>query len=254
MPFTVNDFHDLLALLGTHPEWRDELRRLVLADELIDLPGLVRDLAAAQVRTEQGLQVLGERVEALTRRMDALTERMNALAERMDALAERMDALTERMDTLTERMGELAAAQGRTEVHVDRLRGDVLEFRFRERGAPALGLLGFRRVRVLSGTEQLDLADEALESARVTAGERDELLRLDAVARGRDADGEVWLAVEVSATGDAHDAERAERRAAILAKAGGRARPVVVATRFTDGAQLRRSKNETLVLVSLPSD
>ncbi len=247
MPFTVNDFHDLLALLGTHPEWRDELRRLVLADELIDLPGLVRDLAAAQVRTEQGLQVLGERVEALTRRMDALTERMNALAERMDAL-------TERMDTLTERMGELAAAQGRTEVHVDRLRGDVLEFRFRERGAPALGLLGFRRVRVLSGTEQLDLADEALESARVTAGERDELLRLDAVARGRDADGEVWLAVEVSATGDAHDAERAERRAAILAKAGGRARPVVVATRFTDGAQLRRSKNETLVLVSLPSD
>lgn len=247
MPFTVNDFHDLLALLGTHPEWRDELRRLVLADELIDLPGLVRDLAAAQVRTEQGLQVLGERVEALTRRMDALTERMNALAERMDAL-------TERMDTLTERMGELAAAQGRTEVHVDRLRGDVLELRFRERGAPALGLLGFRRVRVLSGTEQLDLADEALESARVTAGERDELLRLDAVARGRDADGEVWLAVEVSATGDAHDAERAERRAAILAKAGGRARPVVVATRFTDGAQLRRSKNETLVLVSLPSD
>lgn len=247
MPFTVNDFHDLLALLGTHPEWRDELRRLVLADELIDLPGLVRDLAAAQVRTEQGLQVLGERVEALTRRMDALTERMNALAERMDAL-------TERMDTLTERMGELAAAQGRAEVHVDRLRGDVLEFRFRERGAPALGLLGFRRVRVLSGAEQLELADEALESARITAGERDELLRLDAVARGRDADGDVWMAVEVSATGDAHDAERAERRAAILAKAGGRARPVVVATRFTDGAQLRRSKNETLVLVSLPSD
>ena len=247
MPFTVNDFHDLLALLGTHPEWRDELRRLVLADELIDLPGLVRDLAAAQVRTEQGLQVLGERVEALTRRMDALTERMNALAERMDAL-------TERMDTLTERMGELAAAQGRTEVHVDRLRGDVLEFRFRERGAPALGLLGFRRVRVLSGTEQLDLADEALESARVTAGERDELLRLDAVARGRDADGEVWLAVEVSATGDAHDVERAETRASILAKTGGRARPVVVANRFTDGAKMRQGKNEALVLVSLPSD
>ena len=46
---------------------------------------------------------------------------------------------------------------------MDRLRGDVLEFRFRERGAPALGLLGFRRVRVLSGAEQLDLADEAVE-------------------------------------------------------------------------------------------
>ncbi len=226
MPFTVNDFHDLLSLLGAHPEWRDELRRLVLADELLDLPALVRDLAAAQLRTEQGLT----------------------------ALSERVDTLTQRMDTLTERMGELAAAQGGTEVHVDRLRGDVLEFRFRERGAPALGLLGFRRVRVLSGAEQLDLADQAVEDGRISARERDELLRLDSVARGRDSGGEVWLAVEVSATGDAHDVERAEARATILAKAGGRARPVVVAFRFTDGAQARQSKNDAVVLVSLPSD
>jgi hypothetical protein len=136
---------------------------------------------------------------------------------------------------------------------VDRMRGDLLEVRFRDRGAPALGLLGFRRVRVLSGAEQLDLADKAVEEGRITERERDDLLRLDSVARGRDADGEVWLAVEVSAIGDAHDVDRAEARAAILAKLTGRARPAVVAIRFTEGAQSRKAANEDLVLVPLPS-
>lgn len=30
MAFTVSDFNDFLQLLNARPEWRDELRRLVL--------------------------------------------------------------------------------------------------------------------------------------------------------------------------------------------------------------------------------
>ena len=223
MPFTVNDFQDLLALLGTHPEWRSELRRLVLADELIDLPGLVRDLAAVQLRTDQQLQVLTERVEALGQRMDQLTERVDALAQRMEQVTDRVDSL----------------------------RGDVIEGRFPDRGPGGLGLLGIRHVRVLSGAERADLASDGIEDGRITEREYGELLRLDWVAHGRDAAGAVWLAVEVSATGDVHDVERAEARAAVLSKLRGRTRPVVAAHRFTQGAQARSVANRDLVLMPL---
>ena len=223
MPFTVNDFQDLLALLGTHPEWRSELRRLVLADELIDLPGLVRDLAAVQLRTDQQLQVLTERVEALGQRMDQLTERVDALAQRMEQVTDRVDSL----------------------------RGDVIEGRFPDRGPGGLGLLGIRHVRVLSGAERADLASDGIEDGRITEREYGELLRLDWVAHGRDAAGAVWLAVEGSATGDVHDVERAEARSAVLSKLRGRTRPVVAAHRFTQGAQARSVANRDLVLMPL---
>ena len=38
MPFTMDDFHDLIRLIETRPEWRAELRRLVLTDELLTVP------------------------------------------------------------------------------------------------------------------------------------------------------------------------------------------------------------------------
>ena len=53
MAFTVQDLHDLVALVTQHPEWRAELRRLVLTEELLALPQIVHDLAEAQQRTEQ---------------------------------------------------------------------------------------------------------------------------------------------------------------------------------------------------------
>jgi len=60
MAFTVQDFHDLVALLTQHPEWRAELRQLVLTEELLALPQIVRDLAEAQQRTERQIAQLVE--------------------------------------------------------------------------------------------------------------------------------------------------------------------------------------------------
>ncbi len=45
MAFTVADFHDFVRLLWENPQWRAELRRLVLTDELLELPDLVRRIA-----------------------------------------------------------------------------------------------------------------------------------------------------------------------------------------------------------------
>ena len=67
MAFTVTDFHDLIDLLTQHPEWRIDMRRLVLTDELLALPtnvdrltAAVNGMAEAQDRTEARVQQLAE--------------------------------------------------------------------------------------------------------------------------------------------------------------------------------------------------
>jgi hypothetical protein len=49
--FTVGDFHDLIRLLEEHPEWRAELRRHVLSDELVELPSLWQGILSCPMPT-----------------------------------------------------------------------------------------------------------------------------------------------------------------------------------------------------------
>ena len=44
MPFTVEEFHDLVRILEEKPEWRNELRRLILTDQLLALPEQLAEL------------------------------------------------------------------------------------------------------------------------------------------------------------------------------------------------------------------
>ncbi|MBE3599225.1 MAG: hypothetical protein IMX02_10710 [Limnochordaceae bacterium] len=153
MAFTVQDFHDLVRLLGEHPDWRAELRRLVLTEDLLRLPRLVEELgeqtrllAEAQRRTEARLEALTARVDALAEaqrrteaRLEALTARVDALAEaqrrteaRLEALTARVDALAEaqrrteaRLEALTARVDALAEAQRRTEARLEALTARV---------------------------------------------------------------------------------------------------------------------------------
>ncbi|MDW8352064.1 MAG: hypothetical protein RML99_09145, partial [Anaerolineae bacterium] len=60
MPFTINDLQDLTRLLAERPEWLREVRRLVLTEELLSLPDIVRSLAAAQQHSEQRINELAE--------------------------------------------------------------------------------------------------------------------------------------------------------------------------------------------------
>src|SRR5438093_5572317 len=72
MPFTADAFHDLIRLVEAHPEWRAELRRLVLTDALLALP---------------------EQVGVLTEQMTALTIQVTALARSVQTLTDDVGAL-----------------------------------------------------------------------------------------------------------------------------------------------------------------
>ncbi|MEN3000487.1 MAG: hypothetical protein ABDI19_01440 [Armatimonadota bacterium] len=81
MAFTINDLHDLIRLLEEHPEWRAELRRVLLTEELLQLPDLVRDLAEAQRRTEQQLAELAEITRQNTQQLAHHSQQIAELVE-----------------------------------------------------------------------------------------------------------------------------------------------------------------------------
>jgi hypothetical protein len=221
MAFTVEEFRDLVRILEEHPEWRAELRRLVLTDELLMLPELVRDLVEAQRHTEERVTALENRVAALIEAQQRTEAQVAALVEAQQRTDQQIAALTEaqlqtnyRLDTLTNDMAEV--------------KGIVLELRYRDRAYAYFAPL-IRRTRVLSGDELDALLEGAIAQGQLSEAEADELLLADLLLRGRRRadNSEVYLVVEVSWKVDPYDVERSVRRAALMSRMGIPVVPVV---------------------------
>jgi len=121
MAFEVSDYLDLLRLLQEHPEWRAELRRLLLTDEVLTLPQLVRELVEAQRHTETHVAALAEAQRRLEEQMAALTEAQRRTDERVGRLEERVGQVEGRMGHVEERVGRLEERMSRVEEELAKL-------------------------------------------------------------------------------------------------------------------------------------
>jgi hypothetical protein len=222
--FSIQDFHDLVRLLDQHPEWRAELRRLVLTEELLGLPAVVRELADAQRRTEAELRELARGQSELRQIVAGLVDAQRQIEGELRELRQIVAELAEAQRRTEEELRELA--RGQSELHRDLddvrdqlgiLRGRDLERWYREHAGAYFDDL-VRRPRLLSPQQLADLLDAAEDAGQLTAAERRDILLADLVVRGRRIpDGsEVFLVVEVSVGIGPEDVERAVRRARLL--------------------------------------
>ncbi len=161
MSFTVEDFHDLVRLVTERPEWRADLRRLVLTDELLSLS---EQLAKFQLRVEDRFAMLVERIAALEerteKRFQELTERLTLLEERTE---KRFQELTERIATLEER------TEKRFQELTERL--TLLEERTEARFQVVEGQIASLTVQVNALTVQVSALTKTVESLVVDVGE-----------------------------------------------------------------------------------
>jgi polyhydroxyalkanoate synthesis regulator phasin len=216
MTFTVKDVRDLVQLLEKQPEWRAELRRVLLTEEILSLPELVRELVQAQRHTDEQLAILTQRVDSLAEQVQKLGFRVDALTRNVDRLAELTDAL---------------------KLDVSSLKGSDLERRYREKGPAYFGRI-VKHIYVLSANEVSKLVYQAMDEGKISEAEADELILADVILHGRRReDGvEVYLVVEVSSVVAPYDVERATTRANILAKLGTPTIPVVAGLGITSEA------------------
>lgn len=235
MPFGVEDFHDLVRLLEARPEWRAELRRLVLSDEVLALP---EQLARFRIETERRFQELLEAQRHTDTRLAELAEAQRRTESQLAELAEAQRRTETQLAELGSVVTRLAGDVGRLAVDTAGMKGDVLEIRYRRLAHAYFGRL-VRRAHVLSGEEFAKLVDDAADRGQLTEAERADVLMADLVIRGRsvaDARSDIYLLVEISWGIGPDDVRRAVRRAHILEKLGTPARPVVAGTGLTPEA------------------
>jgi hypothetical protein len=192
-------------------------------------------LFEAQARTDARIAELAEGQARLFEAQTRTDARMAELAEGQTKLFEGQTKLFEGQAKLFEGQAKLFEAQARTErqietltetvqrltIRTDTVVGHTFELRFRDRLTAYLGRF-LRRGKVVANDTLLD----AIEPC-VTTEEVEDFLRADIVAKGLVDGAETYVVVEVSSTGDTNDIVRAERRAAILRKAGLAALPLV---------------------------
>ena len=206
------------------------------------LQATMRELAAAQARTEAAVEKLvqaqartEERVSRLEEGQAAMQAAIQELAQAQTRTEERLGRLEEGQAALQKGQAALQKGQASMQDTLGAVKGRQLELTYKEQAGTYFGPL-LRRVRVLSLTQ----IEDDLE-AHLSAEEFRDLLNLDLLVRGRprhlpDAP-QVWLAIEVSGVVDRHDVERAVRRAGHLSRAGYVSVPAVAGEQVTEGAR-----------------
>ncbi|MCX7838354.1 MAG: hypothetical protein N2559_02715 [Anaerolineae bacterium] len=204
-----------------------------------------KELAEAQKRTEQRVNELAEAQKRTEQRVDRLEIVVQELAEAQKRTEERVQQLTIAQQRMTEEIAALARRLSKAEDRLGRVIGQNLEREYREKAYSYLG-------RVLRDIQVVSLQDlEADLERHLSEAELEDLILLDVLLRGKPrqpiAVPEIWLALEVSAVVDRVDVERAQRRAALLRKAGYLAVPAVAGEETTlGGAEAARTERVVL--------
>ena len=199
MATTINTSDDLLKLLTENTEFYQAVRRLILSDELIELPERfarftteVHDFIIRQER-------FNERVDNFIKEQHQFNAEQHEFNHRVDSFIEEQRQFNRRIETS---IGELKGNTARYAVGV--LFGEIA------------AQLGFTFKDTLS-RQQLGQMIGPQGHTDVDSGDRQSFIRADLVVVAEDAAGNThYVAVEASYTGDARDTARARRNAELL--------------------------------------
>ena len=202
---TINDIHDLALILVEHPEWRAEVRRLVLTDDLLEMPVRLE-------RVEGKVDKLENKVDGLEGRMDRVEVKVEKLVDTTTGLAKQME------DFRTETNRRF----NRIEADIGDLKGHFMEGTAREEALLIATNMGLQWVSTLPKGATALIWNEA-ESSGLTAGisrdDRRSFGRADLVMEAQTPQGErCYIAVEASYTANGRDTRRVGRNARFLTK------------------------------------
>ena len=251
MTTPINTFQDIIDAVRDNPNLRDELRLHLLGEDLLKLPAQFAEfvrvtqehndtvnrrlarleegqarLEEGQAHLEEGQAHLEEGQARLEKGQAHLEEGQAGLEKGQAHLEEGQAGLEEGQTSLRKDLNALTTEVRTIGGHVSRLTGDEYERQASRiairRARTHLGITDARIVGRAAGTEPdpiAHIANIAALGGLITEEEADELERADLVMQGTKDGRQVYVVAEISVTVQAHDAQRALYRAAILQKA-----------------------------------
>ncbi|PMP97422.1 MAG: hypothetical protein C0169_03065, partial [Thermodesulfobacterium geofontis] len=205
---------DIIKALKEHPEWLEELRKIILTTELIELP----------------------------KKFEEMLERMKKLEKKVDKIEKDVEVLKQDVAILKQDVNYLKGEFGR-------IKGREFERTIRERYYAYFGKL-LRKSKLIPFEEIIPLLDSAEDEKLITEEQRFSVLQLDLIVKGeiKVTKKEVYLAVEISYSLQEDDIEKAIERAGILAHIFKKeVIPVVVAVEIKE--EIEKSAEEKGVLL-----
>lgn len=231
----IKTFKDIIRILREKPEWMEELRRLVLTEEILDFPKNFerfeeKEFKPLKEKTDkiekdvgvlkEDVGVLKEDVKVLKEDVNVLKEDVKILKEDVEVLKEDVKVLKEDVKILKEEVFILKGDVKKMKDDISELKGDNLERRAQEKAPAFFGKL-IKKCRVIKIEDLQVSLDEAEEKGIIKEEERDKAVLIDLVVSGNLKEGskeKVLLAVEVSYKIDEDDVFKAEERAKIIEK------------------------------------
>ena len=197
----IDTQRDFLRLLREDPEFKDEVRRLILTEELLNLPARVTVI-------EGEVKEIRKELVGINRRLDGMDGRLDGMDGRMDGMDGRMDRMSDDIAYLKGETMELRMVNRIVSIMSDKLklrRGILLK------GGP---------VTSAPTHDFEDAVYDAFEQGAITERERGRVNDTDAVIRAicRDTGLRVYVAIEASFVIDDGDVDRAHRTSKILSK------------------------------------
>ena len=200
---TISTTADLLRLLREDPDFRDQVRSLLLTQELIELP---ERFARFEAYVERHFETLETSVND---RFESMETRMKERFESMETSMDRQFA---------EVRGELGRIKGGDyERRVGGSFASYASMAFRQRQNRSLRRNMLIYSQLLGRDNGFgDLIANAVDNGSISEDERAELEQADAVMSGQDAGDAVYFVGEISLTVNNADIDRAIARAAIM--------------------------------------
>ena len=90
---SINTTDDLLQAARANQEFREEFRRLILTEELVDVPGQLKELTAVTANLAATGQSLLEHAATTNQHLGSINERITELVSNSEAANTRMDAI-----------------------------------------------------------------------------------------------------------------------------------------------------------------
>ncbi|WP_353684788.1 hypothetical protein V4D30_03075 [Thermodesulfovibrio sp. 3907-1M] len=203
--YPILTFADILQALKSHPEWLEELRKIILTTELLELPKKFDDLLKRVDKIEKDVEILKQDVAVLKQDVAVLKQDVAVLKQDVAVLKQDVAVLKKDMAYLKGEFG--------------RFKGKDFERTIKERYFSFFGRI-LRKSKLVQFEEVVPILDDAEERGLITEEQRDSVLNLDLLVKGqiKSTHKSVILAVEVSYSLHEDDIQRAIERAQILAQ------------------------------------
>lgn len=239
MTSPVSSFQDILDALDQDPSLRDQLRRHILTEEILQLP-------AQFFLLRNDVEELRAIVEQLVGRVDQLSEGQHSEGQqRLESTVSRLAEGQQRLESTTASMGgTLSRLDGTSyEDHAVDLALRILRSQF-----------NLSQLRIVARRSQRDelreIAFAATGNDLISDAEANQIQSADLIVAGQDQDGSTYYVLaEISITVQQPDIDRAAGRALILESATGITTiPAAIGSEIQDSLQSRNVR-----LVTIPT-